>query len=233
MGEFRVLMVCTANHCRSPLAEFLLRDQLAGIDLPGTPWSISSAGTDALVGRPMHEYSQQVLSESGITPAHFVGRQITEDIARSHDLILTASREHRAAVVSLVPAVMGRVFTLKQFARLAAAVPSREGADWSEFGHFLVREAKFARSAVQPVEAELEDLQDPIGWPIEAYRRCAAEIELALADIVGDAPVQTSQPAGFTGTTSARPPFAGGTPTTSASGLGDTGLVDDWHQRIN
>jgi len=44
--SFGVLFVCTANHCRSPIAEHLLRRELASRDLD---WSVASAGTRAEV----------------------------------------------------------------------------------------------------------------------------------------------------------------------------------------
>jgi len=184
-SEFRVLMVCTANHCRSPLAEQILRRELDRAALPGPGWIVTSAGTDALVGREMHEHARTVLTERGYAPPPFAGRQLTETVAREQDLILVATREHRSKVVALVPAVMNRVFTLKQFARLADAVIERTGADAGEIGRNLLQEARYARSTLQPVAVELEDLQDPIGFPLEAYRSCADEISEAVSAVLG------------------------------------------------
>ncbi|RIJ78213.1 hypothetical protein D1871_03915 [Nakamurella silvestris] len=195
-SNFRVLMVCTANHCRSPLAELILRQRLTGLDVPGTRWEVTSAGTHALVGRPMHDHVQQVLGERGVPTTDFTGRQLTEEIARAADLILVASREHRSYVVSLVPAVINRVFTLKQFARLCSAVPERTTTSWDTLGAELIVEARYARSALQPIAPELDDLDDPIGLPIEAYRRCADEITEAVSAMLGpvDRPLPRPEP---------------------------------------
>ena len=43
-----VLTVCTGNVCRSPLAEALLRERLAPLDI-----RVRSAGTRALIGSAM------------------------------------------------------------------------------------------------------------------------------------------------------------------------------------
>ncbi|MER5705631.1 low molecular weight phosphatase family protein, partial [Micromonospora sp. NPDC002296] len=51
----RILFVCHANMCRSPMAEYL-----AGWLLAKLPVEVASAGTAAVDGRPMHPYAAQV-----------------------------------------------------------------------------------------------------------------------------------------------------------------------------
>ena len=93
MARGNVLIVCTGNVCRSPYIEYRLRD-LLGERGP----QIASAGTMALAGAPIDPSSGELLAGHGIDASGFVARQLTADMVREADLILTAAREHRADV---------------------------------------------------------------------------------------------------------------------------------------
>lgn len=112
-------MVCTGNICRSPLAEYLLRHTTQQL---GLALDISSAGTGAMtLGRPPQEIVAQG-KEWGFDLSGHQPRQLDESLITSSDLILTAERGHRAAVVELVPTASRKVFTLRQFARISASL---------------------------------------------------------------------------------------------------------------
>ena len=117
--SFTILTVCSGNICRSPLAEQLLRAGLAGID--GV--TVGSAGTIAMVGAGMPAEAKALAVRYGSTDAEsHQARQLDEQAIRDADLVLGLAREHRRAVVELVPAATRRTFTLREFARLAASV---------------------------------------------------------------------------------------------------------------
>ena len=61
----KVLFVCTANTCRSPLAQAIF-DTLAEDE--GRPFRAESAGTEALEGTAMAENAVAALEEAGIYP---------------------------------------------------------------------------------------------------------------------------------------------------------------------
>lgn len=115
-NSFSILTVCTGNICRSPLAEQLLVAHLRGIP----EITISSAGTRALVGEPMLATTQEIAHSYGVetTEAHRA-RQVNEALLESSDLILAMTRDHRRTLVELSPRVTRRVFTIREFARLA------------------------------------------------------------------------------------------------------------------
>src|SRR5689334_20606506 len=126
----RVLVVCHANLCRSPIIERLARQALAkrlgdpvGGDQPSA-WEVTSAGTHAVPGRDMHPYADEALRECGADVTDFATRRLTADLVTRADLILTAARPQRAACVTLVPSAVPRTFTLREFAHLAAAFPA-------------------------------------------------------------------------------------------------------------
>ena len=119
-------------------------------------------------------------------PAH-VARQVDEQLIRDADLVLGLAREHRRAVVELVPAVTRRTFTLREFARLAASVtdadlddaasPLGDGSVASRLREAVVATASL-RGVVPPFEVPDDaDVVDP-------YRQAAAVYEKSAAQLV-------------------------------------------------
>ena len=179
-GErFEILFVCTANICRSPMAERLAARYLADMtDVIG----VSGAGTRGHEGSQMHPHAEQSLRSLGVTSGGFRARQLTAAHLAGADLVLTAAREHRSACVSLDPASLGRVFTIPQFARLAEVTAGTPipGDDPVTRARGVVREAVRARALLQPVSAELDEIADPIGRPQAEFDACAALLQREL-----------------------------------------------------
>src|SRR5690348_647746 len=108
----RVLLVCTGNICRSPLAEALLRRALEERDLKGV--EVSSAGTGAWDGAPASEGAYLVGLEQGIDLSGHRARLLTPAMVDEADLILAMSRSHLARVRELGGA--GRAHLLGEYA---------------------------------------------------------------------------------------------------------------------
>jgi protein-tyrosine phosphatase len=113
-----VLVVCTANECRSPSAVSLLRAALS--DALG-PVPVLGAGTRARPGRPLCDRAARWLADVAGVASPADHRSVALDAAavRGAALVLGAAREHRSAAVALTPSVQRRAFTLTQAARLA------------------------------------------------------------------------------------------------------------------
>ncbi len=189
MSSFAVLMVCTANYCRSPIAEQLLSAAAARHFGARNTWQVSSAGTDASFVSPMHEFSAQALLDRAALVDGHRTRQLDGDMLREADLVLTATREHRSAVVRRLPAAIGRTFTMLQFARLSDAVEPLTADDPGELGRRLVAEAKAARGMLQPVPPEQDDLADPMGRPLAEFQACADRLDAVVRSMMRPLPV--------------------------------------------
>ncbi|TYB40540.1 low molecular weight phosphatase family protein [Micromonospora sp. AP08] len=177
-----VLFVCHANMCRSPMAEFIARRLLR--DLPVV---VASAGTDALDGAAMHPYAVEVAAGTGADPAAFRTRRLRPEHLIRAGLVLTATRRQRSICTALAPAALPRTFTLRQFARLAAAAaeatePAAPRADSPLRAAVAV--AARARGRLQPATPEADDLRDPIGGSPADFRRCAQEIERSIRPVL-------------------------------------------------
>jgi protein-tyrosine-phosphatase len=107
-----ILLVCTGNICRSPLAASLLERALGERAAEGI--RVSSAGTGAWDGAPVSEGAYLVGLERGLDLSGHRARLLTRELVERADLILTMARHHRARVDEL--GGEGRVFVLGEYA---------------------------------------------------------------------------------------------------------------------
>lgn len=206
-----VLFVCTGNICRSPLAEQLFR---ARMDERGVRIGASSAGTGARIGESMTPEAAALSLRYGGDPSSHSAAPIAVPGVKAASLVLTASREHRSAVVSLLPRASRYTFTLREFARLidmstTDRIPALEQPrsriydfDLAEF----VRQTASLRGHGQamPTAAD-DDIPDPYRRRQSVYDEAGTLIDqavdtivrgIAQATIKPDAPARTRRSAG-------------------------------------
>jgi protein-tyrosine-phosphatase len=94
-----VLLVCTGNTCRSPMAEALLRRLLA--DAARRDVTVGSAGTMAHEGDPASEGTYLVALEHGLDLSGHRARMLTPSLASESDLILAMGRSHAQRAAEL------------------------------------------------------------------------------------------------------------------------------------
>jgi low molecular weight protein-tyrosine phosphatase len=187
---FGILFVCHANLCRSPLAERLARRAFDDAFGPaGSAIATASAGIRGYDGAPMHRNSAQVLAECGVDAAGFVSRTVSPAILMQADLVLAAGGEQRTACLTMEPGAVRRAFTLRQFARFAAAVPPSDrmmppGSAPPDRLRLLLDEVNLSRHQARAVPDSEDDLPDPVGQPIEAFRTCAEDVWRSLRTVV-------------------------------------------------
>ena len=92
-----VLFVCTANICRSPVAEVLFREWLRQQAVPGA-WLVGSAGTWAVPGSTASTFSQQMAARRGLSLAQHRARLVDEAMLATAEVVLCMARSHREAL---------------------------------------------------------------------------------------------------------------------------------------
>lgn len=100
-SPIRVLFVCMANICRSPMAEAVFRHQVAAAGL-ADQFVIDSAGTSAYhMGEAPHRNTLAVLAQRGIDPGAQQSRQITVRDFDEFDYVVVMDDENMANVMRL------------------------------------------------------------------------------------------------------------------------------------
>ena len=114
----QIVLVCTGNTCRSPMAEAIMKKHIderfgsspGGAMIP----SVASVGLAAMPGDPASPQAVQVMRERGIDLSKHESQPFGEQIVRSADLILTMTRSHRSAILQRWPDAEDRVFTVRR-----------------------------------------------------------------------------------------------------------------------
>ena len=117
----KILFVCTANVCRSPIAQAIFNALAAD---EGLPFRAESAGTAALEGEPMAPNAVAVLKEVGIYPGAHRARQVSEAMLEEAVLVLAMSPRHAATLRLLPSQSLPEILTLPEY---ATGVSDQEG----------------------------------------------------------------------------------------------------------
>ena len=92
-----ILVICTANICRSPVGAALIQDRLLQQGLGD--WQVHSAGTWVQRSRAASQFSVDVVQEEeSIDISSHLARMVTEDILNDSDLVLCMTKNHAEAL---------------------------------------------------------------------------------------------------------------------------------------
>ena len=108
-----LLVVCTGNVCRSPMAVGLLRDKLTREKM-NHHVRVRSAGIWALEGQMASAYARQVMAEQDLDISDHRGRNLTQAIIDEADLILVMTRQHAETIARNFEGDTGKVHLLSE-----------------------------------------------------------------------------------------------------------------------
>ncbi|MGO8864788.1 MAG: low molecular weight phosphatase family protein [Acidimicrobiales bacterium] len=172
-GPVNLLVLCTANVCRSPMAQALLVDRLASAPVPAT---VTSAG---LLGSGVAPPPEAVaaLAPYGLDTSGHRSRHLEAADIEAADLVVGMARSHVREAVALVPEAWPRTFTLKELARRGSGTgPRRPGED---LAMWLARVGEGRVPSELLGEADVDDVRDPMGGdPAEYVATGALLVEL-------------------------------------------------------
>jgi protein-tyrosine-phosphatase len=105
-----ILIVCTANICRSPVVHALLADRLLQNGYP--EWQVASAGTWAEHGELASRYSVEVLADQGYDISGHRSQPIDQELLGWADLVLCLATGHVEALRAEFPNEAYKIFLL-------------------------------------------------------------------------------------------------------------------------
>lgn len=182
---FTVLTVCTGNICRSPAMERLLRYQFgeeSGI-------SVHSGGLAAHDGEDMQPPMKRRVRDYGADSEGFTARQVTSAMLDEADLILAATRDHVEDMISAVPDVAERTFTVPELGELLTQIDveslPRGSSSPAETLSAVVSAVEAVRSEQGRQESAEDDVVDPYMLPEGVYDEAFEQIRVPL-EALGD-----------------------------------------------
>src|SRR5689334_22069461 len=111
MRAIEILMVCTGNTCRSPMAAALLGRRLVEAGIAAV---VTSAGL-LFDGKPATDHGLAVMADRGLDTSGHRSRKLRPDLLAGADLVIGMARSHvREAVALAGPDLLRRAFTLKE-----------------------------------------------------------------------------------------------------------------------
>jgi protein-tyrosine phosphatase len=166
---FQLVVLCTGNRFRSPLAEVLLRELTEGL-----PVTVSSGGTLSLGPVPALPEALDAATAMGLDLSSHRCRHFSEAELDRADLVLGFERSHVAAAVVDGAAHPERTFTLPELVELLRQVEPR-AHDPIERAREAIALAEKARSG-RPRLLDLSELGDPYGRSQRIYRETAERV---------------------------------------------------------
>lgn len=169
----RLLIVCSANRTRSPMAEVIAR-RLATVDL--LPIAVTSAGFRS-AGHPALPKVQKVMGQRGFDLSRHRSRTLTDGLVDDADLIVTMEADHVIRLVATWPECVDRAFTLKELPLICEMGPSDLNRDsvrtWA---------ADLHRDAALPTDDS--NIEDPSDRSKRVIARTADELTVELTRII-------------------------------------------------
>jgi len=156
LASFMIVLVCTGNTCRSPMAEALLKNRVAErlgckvAELEERGVVVMSAGISAPPGGRAAAEAIQAMQERKLDLTQHESQPLSERLVKFADCIITMTGGHRDAILQAWPEAEPRVHLI-----------SRGNGD----------------------------VADPIGGPLELYRRCAEQLDNFLENWCKDLPL--------------------------------------------
>lgn len=102
----KILVLCTGNICRSPLAAARLRQ---AVEAKGGDIDVRSAGLGALVGHPADTNALVVAKARGLDLSDHVAQQLNPGLIHWADLILVMEHHQRSYLIEQLPTISGKV----------------------------------------------------------------------------------------------------------------------------
>lgn len=153
----KIVVVCTANICRSPVGEAVLRQRLhtqAAAAGQRTQWQVSSAGTWADRGQLASTFSVELMAEQGLDISKHTSRPVDKALVDEADLLLCMETGHAEALRAEFPDQAYKIYLLTEMAGPAYSVSDPYGGTRSDYEHMVTEVTRLIEAGL-PRIAEL------------------------------------------------------------------------------
>jgi protein-tyrosine phosphatase len=158
------------------MAQQMLQHRLESLGVEGV--RVSSAGTMAMPAHGLNLETSAAMQRLGFEPKVHSAQQLTEELIRDANLVLTSTTDQRADVVELLISANRYAFTLREFAALAEYIVE-SGSKTTVADHVeLLEETKLLRGYGRTL-TDL-DIADPYQRGAEDADRAANETKQAI-----------------------------------------------------
>ncbi len=112
----KILFVCHGNICRSPMAEFVLKDIVKKRGLEDKFYIASAATSTEEIGNPVHRGTTNILARYGISTKGKTARQITKRDYDEFDFIIVMDNNNLRNLLRMMPDSQNKVSFLLDYA---------------------------------------------------------------------------------------------------------------------
>lgn len=138
-----VLFICTANQCRSPLAEVTFRQFVQDMGEVIEDWQVSSAGVYAIPGQSASSYARQAAVKLGLDLSQHRAQPTSQHLIESYALVLTMEKFHCQVLQQMYPASAQRIFMLSELSGSEQNVEDPLGLSLEEYLKTIVDLQKY------------------------------------------------------------------------------------------
>jgi protein-tyrosine phosphatase len=178
-GNAGIVVLCTANVCRSPMAAALLARRL---DALGVTVPVRSAGMISS-GDPPYPEVISVMASYGIQIASHLSRIVCPADLASASLVLAMARDNLRHAAITEPGAWPHAFTLKELVRRGEQIGPRPPGE--PLSRWLSR-VHAGRERTSLLGDSLDDdVADPAGGPLRAYADTAALLDHLVTRLTG------------------------------------------------
>jgi protein-tyrosine phosphatase len=153
-----ILMICTANQFRSPIAAACLKKEL-GAALPGEIWLVESAGTWAVEGLPASRLMLKLAGRLGLDGlAEHLTRQVSAHMLEDFDLLIVMDSGHKEALSTEFPYLRERIYLLTEISGCMGydiPDPAIPGASANEIAYEISSLVKTGREKIMQLARAL------------------------------------------------------------------------------